>query len=319
MRVVAPWKDMCAGFRSIPALMSFQQAPGPVHLAATRLCHHGCVSIRPVDQAMRDVAERIIRPRFRALEDGEVDTKTGPNDLVTVADVEAERALTPLLAGIEDIPVVGEEATEEDPALPELLGTSPAAWTVDPVDGTWNFAHGAVEYAVMVARVAGGDTHTGWILHPETGDMLHGGLDAPATVTAADASVVSIGSVTGAPARQVAELRGMATLTFAPGPVAEGLAGLTQDVAEVTPPRMCAGWDYWDLLRGDLDFLMYFRAKPWDHAPGVAIARAAGFAARHLDGAEYRPGDPGRPFLVARAQEWDAVAAAVVARAGGPF
>jgi fructose-1,6-bisphosphatase/inositol monophosphatase family enzyme len=265
---------------------------------------------------MRDVADREIRPRFRALADGDITSKSGPNDLVTVADTEAERALIPLLAAIEDIPVVGEEATELDPSLPDLLGTAPAAWTVDPVDGTWNFAHGSVEYAVMVARVEGGAAQAGWILHPETGDMLHGATDAPATVRTAAGVVTEVDSVADAPARPLSQLRGMATLTFAPGPVAEGLAGLTADVAEVTPPRMCAGWDYWDLLKGDLDFIMYFRAKPWDHAPGAAILRAAGYAVRHLDGAEYRPGDPGRPFLAARAQEWDALAAVIRARAG---
>ena len=266
---------------------------------------------------MRDVADVEIRPRFRALAQDDITAKSGPNDLVTVADVEAERALTPVLAGIEDIPVVGEEATELDPTLPEVLGTAPAAWTLDPVDGTWNFAHGSVEYAVMVARVEGGDTDAGWILHPETGDLMRGGRSLDAQVVAGDGTVSALPRVGDATARPLAQLRGMATLTFAPGPVARGLAGLTQDVSEITPPRMCAGWDYWDLVRGDLDFLMYFRAKPWDHAPGAAIARAAGFTVRHLDGAEYRPGNPGRPFLAARASEWEALAAATNARAGG--
>lgn len=268
---------------------------------------------------MRQIADQEIRPRFRALAEDDISSKSSPNDLVTVADVEAERALTPLLSAIEDIPVVGEEATELNPALPEVLATASAAWTLDPVDGTWNFAHGSPEYAVMVARVAGGDTDAGWILHPETGDLLRGGRALAPEVVAGDGTVTPIDTVHDAPARPLSQLRGMATLTFAPGPVAEGLAGLTMDVNEITPPRMCAGWDYWDLVTGTLDFLMYFRAKPWDHAPGAAIARALGFTVRHLDGAEYRPGDPGRPFLAARAQEWDALAAAITARAGGAF
>ncbi len=260
---------------------------------------------------MRDVADEVIRPRFRSLADGEISAKSGPNDLVTVADVEAERALTPLLADIEAIPVVGEEATELDPSLPDVLATASAAWTLDPVDGTWNFAHGSVEYAVMIGRVAAGDTDAGWILHPETGDLLRGGRALAPEVVNGDGAVTAMRNIAGLEPRPLAQLRGMATLTFAPGPVAEGLTGLHADVAEITPPRMCAGWDYCDLVNGDLDFLLYFRAKPWDHAPGVAIARAAGHVARHLDGAAYRPGAPGRPFLVARAQEWDALAAAI--------
>lgn len=284
-----------------------------------RECQDGDVNPTDVDKAMRDVADAIIRPRFRSLSEGDISSKSHPDDLVTIADVEAERALTPLLATIEDIPVVGEEASENDPSLPDVLGAVPAAWTVDPVDGTWNFAHGKVEYAVMVARVEDGEAQAGWILQPETGDMLHGEVGGEATVTAASGRVRSAGLVGDERVRPLSELRGMAVLRFAPGGISEGLAGLAEDVAELTPPRMCAGWDYWDLLTGDADFLLYFRAKPWDHAPGAAIVRAAGFAARHLDGTDYRPGDPGRPFLVARESEWDLLAEAIRTRAGTTF
>lgn len=292
---------------------------------------------------MRDVAEDIIRPRFRKLADGDISSKSGPGDLVTIADTESELAITPLLAGIEAIPVVGEEAAETNPSLTELLGTSAAAWTVDPVDGTWNFAHGNPAYAVMVGHVVDGDAHGGWILMPETGDLLHGAVGGPVSVTNPGAAAVvaggsstadaraelgmepateqvrEIASIAGEPARPLSELRGMGVMEYAPDDLAEGLKALAEDVAEVTPPRMCAGWDYWDLVAGDLDFLLYFRALPWDHAPGAAIARAAGYAVRHLDGADYRPADPGRPFLVAREQEWEAMAAVVRERAGSDF
>lgn len=273
---------------------------------------------------MRDVAEDIIRPRFRTLADSDISSKSGPNDLVTIADTEAELAITPLLAQIEDIPVVGEEAAETNPELTDLLGTSAAAWTVDPVDGTWNFAHGKPAYAVMVGHVVDGDAHGGWILLPETGDMLHGQVGAGVTVTNPGAaaefgSTRTIASVAAEPARPLQELRGMGVMEYAPADLAEGLRALSGDVAEVTPPRMCAGWDYWDLVAGDLDFLLYFRAKPWDHAPGAAIARAAGYTVRHLDGIDYRPDAPGRPFLVAREQEWEALATVVREHAGTDF
>ncbi|MFN3867323.1 MAG: inositol monophosphatase family protein, partial [Demequina sp.] len=206
-----------------------------------------------VGQAMRDVADDIIRPRFRTLADGDIDTKSGPGDLVTIADVEAERALTPLLAAIVDQPVVGEEASEADPSLPDILGTASAGWTVDPVDGTWNFAHGSIDYAVMVGHVDRGEAHTGWILYPETGNLLAGGVDAPVTVTDDDGFVRTVASVAGEAARPVSQLRGMAVVKFASDDAASGLADLANDVGEVTQPRMCAGWDYWDVIDGDVD------------------------------------------------------------------
>ena len=41
---------------------------------------------------VRDVAEKVVVPRFRSLESDDVSEK-GPGDLVTVADQEAERLL----------------------------------------------------------------------------------------------------------------------------------------------------------------------------------------------------------------------------------
>ncbi|WP_084128794.1 inositol monophosphatase family protein [Demequina sp. NBRC 110055] len=267
-----------------------------------------------VETLMRRIADDVIRPRFRSLADAEITTKTGPHDLVTVADVEAERALTPLLREIEDIAVVGEEATEHDASLLDLLGSEPAAWTVDPVDGTWNFAHGKVDYAVMVARVVGGQTHDGWILHPETGDLFGAQRGEGAWVVRGEGGKPEALPVFDGPARPLSALRGVAIARFLPGGLAEGVAGLAEDVGEVVPPRMCAGWDYWDLANGTNDFLLWSRAKPWDHAPGVAIVRELGYVARYLDGTDYRPELPGQPFLVARANEWDAVAERITAR-----
>lgn len=258
---------------------------------------------------MRRVADELIRPRFRTLAESQISTKEGPNDLVTIADVEAERALTPLLQEIEDIPVVGEEATADNPALPEVLGTADAAWTVDPVDGTWNFAHGREDYAVMVSHVVGGDLHAGWILHPETGNLVDAVVGADARLTGADGVTRTLVAPSGG-VRKLSQLRGMAVTRFMPDALREKVDALIPQLGTHTEPRMCAGWDYWDLLHGDVDFLLWSRAKPWDHAPGSAICTAAGFEARYLDtGEPYRPALPGRPFMVARPGEWDVIAA----------
>ena len=53
--------------------------------------------IAGVDALMREAAATHVLPRFGELSSGEVDTKSGPHDLVTVADREAEIAMTPAL------------------------------------------------------------------------------------------------------------------------------------------------------------------------------------------------------------------------------
>ena len=66
-------------------------------------------------QLVRAVARAEIMPRFRRLGPADVQVKTGPLDLVTVADEAAETALTQaLLARHPDALVVGEEAASKD-------------------------------------------------------------------------------------------------------------------------------------------------------------------------------------------------------------
>nr|WP_284329325.1 inositol monophosphatase family protein [Demequina litorisediminis] len=117
--------------------------------------------------------------------------------------------------------VVGEEATEHDPSLTDLLATEPAAWTVDPVDGTWNFAHGKVDYAVMVARVVGGEAADGWILHPETGDLFGAQRGQGAWVVRGPMPPVSRSRLSPGPHGRWHSLRGVAIARFLPDGLAE--------------------------------------------------------------------------------------------------
>ena len=66
---------------------------------------------------VQDVAAEFVSPRFRALAEGQVMEKR-PGDLVTVADREAEVALTAALTGAyPDAVVLGEEASAADSSL----------------------------------------------------------------------------------------------------------------------------------------------------------------------------------------------------------
>jgi fructose-1,6-bisphosphatase/inositol monophosphatase family enzyme len=68
-----------------------------------------------VGEAMREVAASIIEPRFRSLCEDDIRAKSG-NELVTIADTEAELALTTRLESLlPGVPVVGEEACAADP------------------------------------------------------------------------------------------------------------------------------------------------------------------------------------------------------------
>ena len=272
------------------------------------------MDITRVAQAMTEAADTEIRPRFRALAEGDIELK-GPGDYVTEADKQAEIFLTKRLREIVDVPVVGEEATAGNPSLPDLLADASAAWVVDPVDGTYHFVHGSQTYAVMVAYLDGGVATAGWILHPETGDLYIGVRGEGSTLNGEPIVPRVVGDeVSGG--RTLGNLRGAASARFAEPGRRDALDAAQLELGEIATPRMCAGWDYADLLLGNTDYLLFSRTHPWDHAPGAAIVREAGFTVRRLDGAEYLPGVPGPAILIAPDALWDQIAGVLAQRIG---
>ena len=95
----------------------------------------GRVDSDEVLKLIRDVADEVVNPRFRALADHQVPEKN-PGDLVTIADHEAEELLTrALTAAYPDAVVLGEEAHAVNPDLMTRYAAAEHAFTVDPVDG----------------------------------------------------------------------------------------------------------------------------------------------------------------------------------------
>src|SRR3546814_17285856 len=105
---------------------------------------------------IRETAEVEILPRFKTLAADEIREKR-PGDLVTVADIEAEKRLTRQLTDL--VPgsrVIGEEAIAGDEALLAAKASDGSVWIVDPVDGTANFAAGRTPFTVVVAYLLDG-------------------------------------------------------------------------------------------------------------------------------------------------------------------
>uniref|UniRef100_UPI000DF82293 inositol monophosphatase family protein n=1 Tax=Desertihabitans aurantiacus TaxID=2282477 RepID=UPI000DF82293 len=118
-------------------------------------------------QLIHRVAETVVTPRWRALGEAEVSEK-GPGDYVTVADHEAEVALTEALSRAHPgALVVGEEAVSADASVLDGLAEAEQAWVIDPIDGTGNFVRGSADHAVMVAELRRGEAVRGWIHQPQ--------------------------------------------------------------------------------------------------------------------------------------------------------
>ena len=120
-----------------------------------------------VGEILREAADTLVCPRFRRLDEAAISIKSHQNDLVTIADLEAEifltRELTALLPGSR---ALGEEAVYQDPSSKAVLDTDAPVWIIDPVDGTANFARGSTAFGIIVALVRDRRTVAGWIYDP---------------------------------------------------------------------------------------------------------------------------------------------------------
>ncbi|MER7752161.1 inositol monophosphatase [Kitasatospora sp. NPDC097643] len=253
-----------------------------------------------VAEILAEASAEAVEPRFRALAAGEVMEKA-PGEVVTIADREAEEIIARRLRELLPVPVVGEEAVAADPALARALHDEPAAWLVDPVDGTANFVAGRPEYAVMCSLVRTGQTVASWIWQPATATCYRAELGAGAWR--------DDHRLTRPPAPQdAAALRGSVKSRFLDPEHHERLRANVSVFAEVSPGRHAAGIEYPDLVEGRVDFILYWRTLPWDHAPGSLLVTEAGGVSARLDGSPYRPEAPGCEdglLVAADPQTWE--------------
>ena len=247
-----------------------------------------------------EVSATVIEPRMFDLEDGEVHVKL-PGELVTVADVEAERLLTKRLSGIfQHTPVVGEEACDANPSLLDALGGE-RAWLVDPLDGTSNFVAGSADWAVMVALVQHGMTASSWIWQPSQRRMYMAERGAGAMC---DDRPLHLDAT----AAEASGLTGRVHTRFLDDLMNDTISRNRKHFGEVLEGRGSAGIEYPSLAEQEQDFIVWWRTLPWDHAPGVLLAEEAGATVRRLDGSHYEPSQTTTGLLAAADDETWALA-----------
>lgn len=243
-----------------------------------------------VSTLIADAADAEIVPRFRRLADHEIRDK-GRGDPVTEADLAVEailsRSLMRLLPGST---VVGEETVHTDDSILDRLSGAAPVWVIDPLDGTKNFAEGREAFCVMVALVVQGQTMAAWIYTP---------LNKVMTTAVAGGGVRADGrALQAAEQRPLQDMRGAVHLRYLPGD-ARRRVELGLDAFGSNTELYCAGETYLQLARGDLDHALFWRAKPWDHAPGALILAEAGGHTAFLDQSAYMPAPPGHKGLIA--------------------
>lgn len=207
--------------------------------------------------------------------------KKGEIDLVTEADLLAEKAILGLLKDR-----FGKDAilSEESRAH---TGSSGRTWIVDPLDGTVNFAHGFPCYTVSIALESHGELMLGLVSDPVRGEHFEAIKGQGAFMDGRRLSV-----------SESRELNDSLLLTGFPYDIREEpdqvlrlFRAMILRARGVRRPGSAA-LDLCYVAAGRADGFWEEKLHPWDSAAGVLLVREAGGVVTTFEGAEYRPGDP---------------------------
>ncbi len=237
--------------------------PGPGYLAVTELVA---------------LAERIAREagaQLRVAFSGgalATATKSSPTDLVSEADVAAEKLIREaLLCARPDDGMLGEEGSDTP-------GTSGLRWIVDPLDGTTNFLFGIPQWGISIAVEDASGTLAGVVFDPMRDECWAAVRDTEPTLN-------------GEPLRHPERSGGLATALVATGfgydadvraAQAAGVTRLLPRVRDIRRAGSCAIDLAWTAA-GRYDAYYERGVKLWDIAAGELICATAGLHTRRLD------------------------------------
>jgi fructose-1,6-bisphosphatase/inositol monophosphatase family enzyme len=246
-----------------------------------------------VRELVISAAATAVLPRYKALAKGDIRTKSGPNDLVTEADLHCQAILTETLGKLlPEAAVVGEEGGGTEDEACAAIAAAEWCWVIDPLDGTHNFAHSRAGFVVMVALVHGGETVGAWIHNPLGGET-HVAVKGQGAWS----------DLRRLAAAQPGPLKQMTGVLYVGQRRAPALHARLKSIANELGPMSflrSAGSEYLGLAAGRIHYAIFTRLLPWDHAPGVLSFCEAGGHAGYWDGEPYRPSEARHvPLLVA--------------------
>ncbi len=241
-----------------------------------------------MNEALKDVAVQasraageLLRERFALGEQQQVSSKSTPTDLVSEADLAAERTIRELLASLRPQDgFLGEESGGE-------AGVSGLRWVVDPLDGTVNFLFGIPQWCVSVAVQDEHGSLAGAIYDPCREELFAAVRGSAPTLSDSRGTRTFV-----SPLRE-----DLATAMVATGLAydarvrtaqAEVLARVIPQVRDIRRFGSAALDLAWTAM-GRFDAYFERTVKPWDIAAGTLICEGAGLEVVELPEREDLP------------------------------
>jgi myo-inositol-1(or 4)-monophosphatase len=224
-------------------------------------------------EAARAAAAVLVERYEQAGGPRDLQTKSTPTDLVSAADLEAERAIRAVLARRRpDDAILGEEGDD-------VAGTSGLRWVVDPLDGTVNYLFGLPQWCVSVAC----EDSAGVILDPIRDECFEAVAGASATL--------------GGERLRPSSREDLSTALVATGFAYDaGVRSRQAEVARDLIPRVAdirrmgsAALDLAWTAAGRYDAFYERGVSAWDVAAGTMLCAAAGLEVRPLEARDGLP------------------------------
>jgi myo-inositol-1(or 4)-monophosphatase len=231
--------------------------------------------LRSVAEEAARAAGELLRERFTAGGELALGTKSTPTDVVSEADLAAERAIREIIAARRPgDAILGEEGgeTQEGAGL---------RWIVDPLDGTVNFLFGVPQWCVSVAVYDDDGGLAGVVFDPLRGEFFAAERGVPPTLNGVavrasqrdelDSALVATGFAYDSDVRAVQ------------AQVIAQLLPRVRDVRRMGSAALDLAWT----AAGRYDAFYERGVQLWDTAAGTVLCEAAGLQVRPLapDGA----------------------------------
>ncbi len=229
-----------------------------------------------IRRTMRDCGQQAVhmaRSKFEV-------SQKGPEDYVTSIDKALDLRLSQSFAQL--FPADGIVTEENAQSRRQFNAGQKRVWYIDPIDGTEDFIHGKIHYAVMAGTLQGHQPQAGWIYAPAYDQMYCGGAQWGVFQAVADQSLLPIALQPPAAPRN-----GFCPVLIGYRDRARYGATIAQYIPEIQFYSIGSfGLKVMEVVQGRAGLYMYFnrRVKLWDTVGPLAIAQAAGLTCCDLAG-----------------------------------
>ena len=249
-----------------------------------------------IEEICFNISKDVILPKYQNLKKEDIKYKNG-SDLVTSADIAAEIELKKnLLKIIPSSNFIGEEEYAGNEKILNFYQENSYCWTVDPIDGTTNFAKGRDKFAIMIALTFKEKILYSWIYKPLTKIMCNAIYNEGAFINNTKIETKSVDSLNKA--------IGSISTKYWEAKDWNKIKLLKNEFAAVNSHR-CIGYEYVNIAEGKRNFAILSKLSPWDHIPGILFVRESGGSDIDFNNQQYDFTSKNKNLIVGNSKEFN--------------